>query len=65
LFPGATHPTYVRTEPPAFFPLSIPNHSGDMPTGTARSIIESLLNNVDEWELWLLENEDKDKHDND
>ena len=44
---GGTEPNYVRTEPFKSFPLSIPNHSGDMPTGTAASIIESLLDDVD------------------
>lgn len=65
LFGGGNHPNYVRTEAPAFFPLSIPNHTGDMPTGTARSIIESLLNDCDEWELWLVENEAKEHEEHD
>lgn len=58
---SGSHPTYIRSEPPPFFPLSIPNHTGDMPIGTACSIIESLLNDCDEWDLWLIENEAKGK----
>jgi hypothetical protein len=34
-------------------PLSIPNHSSDVKPGTARSIIDALLNDVNEWELAL------------
>jgi hypothetical protein len=40
-------------------PLSIPNH-GDLKIGTARSIVNTLLNDVDEWEIYLKENEDND-----
>jgi hypothetical protein len=64
LFGGGNHPNYVRTAAPAFFPLSIPNHTGDMPTGTACSIIESLLNDCDEWELWLIDNDGKENEEN-
>lgn len=51
-------PTYIRKFNPELSPpLSIPNHSGDMKPGTARSIIEALLNDVDEWEFFLSQNE--------
>ena len=47
-------PTYTRTRDPALSPpLSIPRHSGDIKVGTARSIIDSLLSDVDDWELYL------------
>lgn len=47
-------PTYVREIDPALSPpLSIPGHSGEMKVGTARSIIDALLNDVDDWELFL------------
>lgn len=50
-------PTYVREDAPELSPpLSIPKHSGDMPRGTALSIVEALLSDVDEWELFLMEN---------
>jgi hypothetical protein len=48
-------PNYVRIEPWLSAPLSIPNHSVDYKRGTALSIIDTLLSDVDEWELYLLE----------
>ena len=57
---GRREPTFVRTRDPALSPpLSIPKHPGDMKTGTARSIIEALLSDVDDWEIYLQENEGK------
>lgn len=57
-------PTYVRTRDPALSPpLSIPGHSRDLKPGTARSIIDILLNDVDDWEIYLLEVEDDDSID--
>lgn len=51
-------PTYIRSHDPVLSPpLSIPNHSGEVKPGTARSIIDALLNDVDEWES-LFESED-------
>ena len=56
----ALEPTYTRERDPALAPpLSIPNH-GDLKIGTARSIVNTLLNDVDEWEIYLKENEDND-----
>jgi hypothetical protein len=53
-------PTYTRERDAALAPpLSIPNH-GDLKIGTARSIVNTLLNDVDEWEIYLKENEDND-----
>ncbi len=54
-------PTYSRERDPALSPpLSIPKHSGDMKVGTARSIIDALLSDVDDWELYLSKCEDED-----
>jgi hypothetical protein len=50
-------PTYVRKDAPELSPpLSIPKHPGDMKAGTVLSIVETLLSDVDEWELHLQEN---------
>jgi hypothetical protein len=52
-------PTYERKIDPVFkFPLTIPNHPGDMKPGTARSIIDALMNDVDEWKEWFDQNEE-------
>ncbi len=54
-------PTYTRARDPALAPpLSIPNH-GDLKIGTARSIVNTLLNDVDEWEIFLKENDSDDE----
>lgn len=54
-------PTYTRDRDPALSPpLSIPNHSGDLRPKTARSIIDALLSDVDDWELFLMEVNDED-----
>lgn len=53
-------PTYVRSHNPALSPpLSIPNHSRELKAGTARSIIEALLNDIDEWESFNRLEDDK------
>ena len=50
-------PTYVKDDNPVLCPpLSIPKH-GDLKVGTARSIIQALLNDVDVWEIFLMEAE--------
>lgn len=47
-------PNYIRVGVPALAPpLSIPNHPGDMRIGTLRSIVDQLLDDCDEWELFL------------
>jgi hypothetical protein len=47
-------PTYVKQDDPKFtFPLSIPDHPGDLKIGTARSIAHQLLDDVDTWAQWL------------
>lgn len=52
-------PTYVRDRDPQLSPpLSIPNH-GEFKSGTARSIINALLNDVDDWELYLTGSDDE------
>lgn len=57
-------PTYVRESDPALSPpLSIPNHSGDVKPGTARSIIDALLSDVDDWELHITESNDENGDD--
>ncbi|MCJ0825942.1 hypothetical protein MQC88_08235 [Luteimonas sp. 50] len=54
-------PTWVREDIPELSPpLSIPNHSKALKSGTARSIIDALLSDVDEWELHLAEVEGPD-----
>lgn len=56
-------PTYVRGRDPALSPpLSIPSH-GELKVGTARSIINALLSDMDDWEIYLSENEDGDLND--
>jgi hypothetical protein len=55
-------PTYTRERDPSLSPpLSIPNHPGDVKPGTARSIIDALLSDVDDWEIYLSESEDDDE----
>lgn len=57
-------PTWVREDSPELFsPLSIPNHPGDMATGTVRSIVEALLSDVDQWKIDLETDEDDSKKD--
>lgn len=52
-------PTYIRERDPVLSPpLSIPNHSRDVKPGTARSIIDALLSDVDDWELHIAESDD-------
>ncbi len=59
-------PNYVRTSDPSLSPpLSIPGHKGDLKVGTAISIIDGLLNDVDEWEIHFLAMETKDETDDD
>lgn len=41
--------------------LSIP-HRDELKPGTARNIIDFLINDVDEWELFLIENESDEKN---
>lgn len=51
-------PTWVRKNDPSLSPpLSIPHHSKDMKLGTVRSIVDQLLDDLDSWEQYLLENE--------
>lgn len=50
-------PTWVRKlDPHLSPPLSIPNHSKDIKAGTARSIIDQLLADIDEWEQFIDQN---------
>ena len=52
-------PTWVREDNPKFtFPLSIPDHSEPLKKRTARSIIDSLLSDCDQWLQELDEEED-------
>lgn len=52
-------PTWVRKhEPHLSPPLSIPNHSKDVKAGTARSILDQLLADLDEWDQFLDQDED-------
>lgn len=58
-------PNYVRESDPSLTPpLSIPGHPGDLKVGTAISIIDALLSDVDDWEIFLAmeaENETDDQ----
>jgi len=55
-------PTWIKkTDPSLSPPLSIPNHSKDIKAGTARSIIDQLLADLDEWDMYLTTQEDKDE----
>jgi len=59
--PGNTNePTYIRKLDPALSPpLSIPKHAS-LKQGTARSIINALLDDVDEWKQFILLNGETD-----
>jgi hypothetical protein len=47
-------PTYMRRRDPELTrPLSIPAHSADVRIGTAMSIIDTLLDDVAQWESYL------------
>ena len=51
-------PTFERAGDPVLFPcLTIPGHSGDLAPGTVRSVVNQLLNDVDAWKFYLMENE--------
>lgn len=54
-------PTYTRERDPSLSPpLSIPSHAKDIKVGTALSIIDALLSDVDDWKIYLEEpNDDK------
>lgn len=55
-------PNYTRERDPSLSPpLSIPNHSGDVKPGTARSIIDALLSDIDDWEIHLSEKDDDEE----
>lgn len=57
-------PTWIREREPALSPpLSIPHHSKDMPPGTARSIINALLNDCDDWDIYLQDLDDAEQED--
>lgn len=56
-------PTWIREENPELSPpLSIPHHSKDMPPGTARSILDILISDCDDWEF-LLDEQEEDGND--
>ncbi len=57
-------PNYVRASDPSLTPpLSIPNHSVELKVGTALSIIDALLNDVDDWEIFLAAETDDETDD--
>lgn len=55
-------PTWVRKKDPALSPpLSIPDHGNvDLKCGTVRSIVDQLLNDLDEWDMHLADAEEDD-----
>ena len=56
-FNRGKEPTYVRA---GWFPLSIPNHGGrDLATGTAASIVNQLLEDLEALALEVAEEEEK------
>lgn len=58
-------PNWLREADPSLTPpLSIPNHSKDIKAGTARSIIDQLLSDLDDWEILLDEQEKADDEKN-
>jgi hypothetical protein len=46
-----SEPTYVRESDPRLRPLSIPSHPGDLKVKTCVTIVDMLLDDVDEWRL--------------
>lgn len=54
---------YTRKRNPALSPpLSIPQHPGDLKTGTAISIIDALLSDVDDWDIYLSDCKDTERN---
>jgi hypothetical protein len=55
--PGRKEPTYTRAAQPALQPpLTIPRHGAkDIKVGTAKNIINMLLDDVSTWEIYLNE----------
>lgn len=52
-------PNYIRLNDPSLSPpLSIPNRQ-TLKAGTAKSIINALISDVDEWEIYLSVNENE------
>lgn len=47
-------PTFEKTDPPPFAPLTIPGHPKDLAIGTAKSIVFQLLSDCDAWEIYLM-----------
>lgn len=57
-------PNWVRKiDPELSPPLSIPNHSAELKAGTARSIIDQLLADLDEWDIHLDQLDDDEAED--
>lgn len=55
-------PTYTRKRDPALSPpLAIPKHPGDLKVGTALNIIDALLSDVDDWEIYMSDCEDAER----
>ncbi len=49
-------PTYVRNDDPALSPpLSIPNHTKDLKPMTVKSIVDTLLSDLDDWDIYINE----------
>lgn len=64
VFKSGTEPTWVRVRDPALSPpLSIPHHSKAMKSGTARSIIDAMLSDCDDWDAYLLLNDEEETND--
>lgn len=61
--PRGTEPNYVRKSNPHLNPpLSIPGHATEFKPGTAISIIDALLNYIDQWEQHLMEQDNEESN---
>ena len=57
-----SEPNWVREREPALSPpLSIPHHSKPLSIGTCRSIVDALLSDCDDWEVYLQQFDDEEE----
>lgn len=49
-FNSGKEPTFVNERFNWLRPVSIPGHRGDLAPGTLRNIVDSLMNDVEEWQ---------------
>lgn len=59
-----SEPNWVRVRDPQLSPpLSIPHHSAAMKSNTARSIIDAMLSDCDDWDAYLLLKDEEQTND--